>query len=85
MSNKKNVKISINNNELAIEVKKEEKKEEEKGSKCRCERFRGSYRRVLNLSDEVDKDKIEAKFEDGVLILDIPKLAPVPTKEIKIG
>jgi HSP20 family molecular chaperone IbpA len=37
------------------------------------------------LNDEVDKNKIEAKFEDGVLILDIPKKEPVPSKEIKIG
>jgi HSP20 family protein len=82
---KKDVKININNNELIIEAKKEEKKEEKKGSYCRCERYQGSYRRVLSLNDEVDKNKIEAKFEDGVLILDIPKKEPVPSKEIKIG
>ncbi|MDO9576258.1 MAG: Hsp20/alpha crystallin family protein [Candidatus Cloacimonadales bacterium] len=82
---KEDVKISVNNNELVIEAKKDEKKEEKKGSYCRCERYQGSYRRVLSLSDQVDRDKIEAKFEDGVLILDIPKMEPVPAKEIKIG
>ena len=82
---KNDVKISVNNNELLIEAKKEEKKEEKKGSYCRCERYQGSYRRVLSLSDEVDRDKIIAKFEDGVLILDIPKKDPVPSKEIRIG
>lgn len=82
---KQDVKISVNNNELVIEAQREEKKEEKKGSYCRCERYQGSYRRVLNLSDQVDKDKIGAKFENGVLTLDIPKLTPVPAKEIKIG
>ena len=82
---KKDVKININNNELVIEAKKEEKKEEKKGSYCRSERYQGSYRRVLSLSDQVDREKIAAKFEDGVLILDIPKKDPVPSKEIKIG
>ena len=82
---KKDVKISVNNNELVIEAKKDEKKEEKKGSYCRCERYHGNFRRVLSLSDEVDVDKIEAKFEDGVLALNIPKKEPKPTKEIKIG
>ncbi|MCF7858326.1 MAG: Hsp20/alpha crystallin family protein [Candidatus Cloacimonetes bacterium] len=82
---KKDVKISVNNNELLIEAQKEEKKEEKKGSYCRCERYQGSYRRVLSLSDQVDRDKISAKFEDGVLILDIPKKDPLPSKEVHIG
>ena len=82
---KKEVKISVNNNELIIEANRDEKKEEKKGAYCRCERYQGSYRRVLSLSDQVDTEKIEAKFEDGVLILDIPKKDPVPSKEIKIG
>lgn len=82
---KKDVKININNNELVIEAQKDEKKEEKKGSYCRCERYQGSYRRVLSLNDEVDKNKIEAKFEDGVLVLNIPKKEPAPSKEIKIG
>ena len=82
---KTDVKISVNNNELVIEARKEEKKEEEKGSYYRCERYKGSFRRVLNLSDLVDKEKITAKFEDGVLILEIPKKEAIPVKEIKIG
>ena len=82
---KKDIKISINNNELVIEANKEETKEEKKGSYCRCERYKGSYRRVLTLSDQTDKEKINAKFEDGVLTLDILKIEPQPVKEIKIG
>ncbi len=82
---KKDVKISVNNNELIIEAQRDEKKEEKKGSYCRCERYQGSYRRVLSLNDEVNSEKIVARFEDGVLKLDIPKKEPAPSKEIKIG
>lgn len=82
---KKDVKISINNNQLLIEANREEKKEENKGSYCRCERYQGNYRRLLSLNDELDSEKISAKFEDGVLKLEIPKKAPSPSKEIKIG
>ena len=82
---KKNIKMSVNNNELVIEASKEETKEEKKGSYCRCERYKGNYRRTLSLSNLVDKDKIDAKFKDGVLSLMIPKIAPEPVKEIALG
>jgi len=82
---KDNIKISINDNELVIDAKQEEKKEEKKDSYYRCERYSGNYRRSLTLTDHCDSDKIKAKFEDGVLNLTIPKKKPVPAKEIKIG
>jgi HSP20 family protein len=82
---KKDIKMTINDNELIIEANREEKKEENSGSYCRCERYRGSYRRMINLSELTDRDKIDAKFEDGVLTVNIPKIEPKPSKEIKIG
>ena len=77
--------MTLNDNELVIEAIRDEKKEEVEGSYCRCERFRGNYRRMITLSETTDKDKIEARFEDGVLIVDIPKIEPKPATEIKIG
>ena len=82
---KKNIKMSVDNNELIIEANREETKEEKKDSYCRCERYKGNYRRTFSLSDHVDKDKIDAKFKDGVLSLMIPKITPEPAKEITIG
>ena len=82
---KKDIKISIEDNELVIEANHEEKKEEKRGSYCRSEIYKGSYRRVLSIPDFIDKEKIDARFEDGILILEIPKTEPNPVKEIKIG
>ena len=82
---KDEVKISVNNNELVIEAHKDEKKEEKKGSYCRCERYQGNYRRVLSLNDEVNSEKIAAFYDNGVLKLEVPKKEPAPSKEIKIG
>ncbi|HHE38471.1 MAG TPA: Hsp20/alpha crystallin family protein [Candidatus Cloacimonetes bacterium] len=81
---KDNIKVSLNENELVIEAKQEEKKEEKKGSYYRCERYSGNYRRSIALTDQCDADSIKAKYEDGVLTLSIPKKEPVPAKEIKI-
>jgi HSP20 family protein len=57
---KADISIAVEDNELIIEAKHEEKKEENRGNYCRCEIFRGNYRRVLSLSDNVNKDKIDA-------------------------
>ncbi|MBN1949484.1 MAG: Hsp20/alpha crystallin family protein [Candidatus Cloacimonetes bacterium] len=81
---KDDISIGIEENELIIEAKKEEKNEEKKGSYCRCERYHGNFRRVLSLSDNIDRDKIDAAYEDGVLIIKIPKVEPQPAKRVQI-
>ncbi len=82
---KENVKISMHDSQLIIEAKCEESKEEKKGTVYRCERYSGSYRRSLHLPESVDAGNIQAKMEDGVLRLTIPKKQPTPEKEIVIS
>lgn len=81
---KEDVKISVHDNQLLIEAKCENKKEEKKGTMYRCERYSGNYRRNLYLPDNADVAKIQAKMEDGVLKLSIPKQEATPQKEIVI-
>jgi HSP20 family protein len=81
---KENVKISVHDNQLLIEAKCEEMKEETKGTVYRCERYSGGYRRNLLLPENSDLSKISAKMEDGVLRLVIPKKEASPQKEIVI-
>ncbi len=81
---KDDVKISVHDNQLLVEAKCTETKEEKKGTIYRCERYSGSYRRNLLLPDNSDLSKISAKMEDGVLRLLIPKKEASPQKEIVI-
>ncbi len=81
---KEHVKISVHDNQLLLEAKCSENKEEKKGTVYRCERYSGSYRRNLLLPENSDLAKITAKMEDGVLRLLIPKKEPSPQKEIVI-
>jgi HSP20 family protein len=82
---KEDVKISIQDNQLVIEAKCDTKKEEKKGTMYRCERYSGNYRRTLYLPENADVNKIQAKMEDGVLKLSIPKKEATPQKEIVIN
>ncbi len=44
----------------------------------------GDYKRRFTLSDEVDRDNIEATVTDGVLRLSLPKAAPAKIKKIAV-
>ncbi len=82
---KDNVRISIHDNQLMLEATREDSQEEQRGTIYRCERYRGSYRRNLSLTENAYVDKIEAKMADGVLKLSIPKKEPTPMKQISIA
>ena len=48
------------------------------------ERQYGSFRRSFNIPDVVDIDKVDAKLEDGVLRIILPKIERTQTKKIPI-
>jgi HSP20 family molecular chaperone IbpA len=44
----------------------------------------GDYERSFNLSNEIDREKIEATVKNGVLRLNLPKAAPAKTRKITV-
>lgn len=45
----------------------------------------GDYQRAFTLSDEVDKEKIQATMKNGVLRLVLPKAESAKTRKIPVG
>lgn len=83
---KGNVHVELDSGNLVIRgEKKHEEKEEEEGY-YRCESRYGSFYRSLPLSFDADPEKIQAKFKNGVLHLelDIPADQRSEAKEIAI-
>ena len=70
---KSDFKIDIDGNMLTISAELEEKKEEKKEKYTREEFNYSSFSRSFTLPEEVQKEKIEAVYEDGVLKLYLPK------------
>jgi HSP20 family protein len=71
---KEDIKVSVDGNlvSLSAEVKKE--KEQKEGAKLiRSERYYGSVSRTFTLDESVDQDAAQAKYENGVLQLTLPK------------
>ena len=44
----------------------------------------GDYERSFNLSNEIDRENIEATVKNGVLRLHLPKAAPAKTRKITV-
>lgn len=65
--------IDYSNNYLTISAKREDNVEDKNDNYVRRERSYGEYKRCFYI-DNVDEDKIDASFNDGVLKLLLPKL-----------
>ena len=70
---KEDFKIDVEGNLLTISSEKEEEKEEKDEKYTRQEYSYSSFERSFTLPDEVNKDKIDARYQDGVLELVLPK------------
>ena len=71
---KDNIKITLQDNILTIEGEKKKETEEKDKNFYRSERVFGSFKRSFTLPVEVDSEKVEAKFEEGMLKISLKKL-----------
>jgi len=69
---KEDIKLDINGDVLTISAEKKEDFKEEKGSYIRRERRFGSFTRSFQIED-IKHDGINAKYENGVLSITLPK------------
>ncbi len=80
----KDVEVTLHGDLLTIKGEKKEEKEEKKKDYYRMERSYGSFQRVVPLPCEVQADKVEAKFKNGVLSITLPKTAEAQKSTRKI-
>jgi HSP20 family protein len=70
---------------VSISAEKKTEKEEKEGEKVlRSERFIGKVSRSFSLGNDVDESKAQAKYNDGVLELTLPKKAASASKKVAI-
>jgi HSP20 family protein len=79
---KENLEIDIDNEELTIKGAFEE--QDSGGQKLINECIYGEYYRAFTLGDVIDREKISAKLDDGVLTLTLPKVERVKPRKIAI-
>ncbi len=78
------VEVTLTGDLLTIKGEFKAENREEHANYVRQERRSGSFCRQIGLPAGVDADNVEAAFEDGVLTLEMPKLANSGIKKIKV-
>jgi HSP20 family protein len=79
-----NVRIDGNIVQIDAEVKQEKETKDKAGKVLRSERYQGAVSRTFSLPQDVDDAKATAKYDDGVLTLELPKKSGKSTKRLAI-
>ena len=79
------VEITVQNDVLTIKAERKDTSDEKKRDYYRREIRYGAFHRSMSLPVSVDSDKAEAKYENGVLSLTLPKAEALRPKQIKVG
>jgi HSP20 family protein len=83
---REDIKVSIDGSEVSISAEVKQEKEEKKGDQViHSERYYGSVSRSFTLAQPVDEASAEAKYENGVLKLTLPKKAGSGAKRLTIS
>jgi HSP20 family protein len=83
---KEDISVDVEGNLLTISAKVEKEKEvKDNGRVLHSERFYGNSSRSFTLAHDLDDAKAQAKYEDGVLKLVLPKKSNGSAKQLKIS
>jgi len=81
---KDDIDISVNDGILTVSGERKLEKKEEKDNYTRIESFFGRFERVFKLPLDADLDNVEAKYENGVLKIFIPRKQKPEGKKIEV-
>jgi len=76
--------ISAVRNRVSLSGKREIPREHERASYHRKERPEGAFNRAVTLAAEVDPERVEARYTDGILTLTLPKAEQVKPRQIAV-
>jgi HSP20 family protein len=82
---KENVEITFEDNILTVSGNRERREESNDGQYRRIERRYGRFTRSFALPSQVDTAKVDARFQDGVLVVRVPKAETAKARKIKIA
>ena len=80
----KDLEVTLSDGILSVKGEKKQEKEEKDEMYHRVERCYGSFQRSFRIPGNVEDDKVDAIYKDGVLKLTIPKSEEKKAKKIEI-
>lgn len=80
-----NIELNLQDNVLTLKGEKSQEEKEDQENFHRIERSYGSFSRSFSLPANVDQEKVEATFKNGVLEIVLPKAEEAMPKKIAIS
>lgn len=81
---KDDISVTVDKGVVTLTGKKESSREDKGTNYYLRESSYGSFSRSFRLPSEVEEDRVEASFKDGVLTLEMPHKEETATKKIEI-
>ena len=82
---KDEISITISGNQVAVSAEVKHEKDVKNGDTVlRAERYYGKIQRAFALGQEVDEDTAQAKYNNGVLELTLPKRTAAAAKKLAV-
>lgn len=82
--NAEDIDISVHGSVLTISGEKKHEEEKKEKGYYHIERSYGSFSRQINLPAEVEQNKIDAAYKNGVLTITLPKAEKAKPVKIKV-
>jgi len=80
----KDIDVTVTRDSIRISGEKKQEEEEKEKGYYRRETSYGSFERIIDLPTEVDENKADAEFRNGVLTITLPKSEEAQAKHRKI-
>jgi HSP20 family protein len=81
---KEDIHVSVDGAQVTLEAEVKQEKSTDDERVLHTERMYGKVSRVFTLPQDIDEAKVQAKFQDGVLELTLPKKQAAARKQITI-
>lgn len=82
---RKDINVEVRDNQLIVSGERKHEREDKRKGSIFSERSYGKFQRVVALPTDVDAERIEANYHDGVLELAVPKAESAKPRKIQIG
>ncbi len=81
---KEEIEVSLVGNTLTISGERKQELEKQERESYRSERYFGRFQRSVTLPEQVQENKIEAAYKNGVLTITLPKAEETKPRQISI-
>ncbi len=78
----KDIEVRVEDSILTVRGERKSADDGDRNSYRRTERRHGKFARAFRLPDDVNEEEMKAAYENGVLVLTLPKQEPVDTARV---